>query len=330
MPTTTEPGDLTAPSTATSSGVAAAAPSGRAPLPASRPPRRRRSRAALRSRFVPWVFLAPVIVLFLGFKVYPVFSALFLSFTSNVDGITKFVGGMNYGRILGDPLFWTALQNTVEILVIQVPVMLVLAILLAVAFNSKLLKARAFFRVAYFVPIVMGLVAYGILFSALLSQNGFLNYLLSLVGIHAVPWLADPFWAKISIVLAMTWHYTGQNAVMYLAQLQSIPEELYEAAQMDGANRRQQFWHVTLPGLRPAILLTVVLSTIGTLQLFDEPYVLTGGGPDNATLTIGMYLYDSAFRNFDFGYASAIGYVLAIIVAAISVIQMLVLRRRAQ
>lgn len=277
---------------------------------------------------MPYVFLLPVIVLFAGFKVYPVLSALWLSLTQNVGGLTTFVGGQNYARIAGDPLFWTALRNTVEILLFQVPMMLVLAILLAVAFNSKLLKARAFFRVAYFVPIVMGLVAYGILFSALLSQNGFINYLLSLVGIHSVPWLADPFWAKVSIVLAMTWHYTGQNAVMYLAQLQSIPEELYEAAQMDGANRRQQFWHVTLPGLRPAILLTVVLSTIGTLQLFDEPFVLTGGGPDNATLTIGMYLYQNAFRNFDFGYASAIGYVLAIIVAAISVIQMLVLRRR--
>lgn len=283
-----------------------------------------------RARLAPYVFLAPVIVLFLGFKVYPVLSALFLSLTTNVSGVTTFVGGKNYGRILHDPLFWTALRNTVEILVIQVPIMLVLAILLAVAFNSTLLKARAFFRVAYFVPIVMGLVAYGILFSALMAQNGFLNFLLESVGLHAVPWLSDPLWAKISIVLAMTWHYTGQNAVMYLAQLQSIPDELFEAAQMDGAGRRQQFWHVTLPGLRPAILLTVVLSTIGTLQLFDEPYVLTNGGPDNATLTIGMYLYQSAFRNFDFGYASAIGYVLAIIVAAISVIQMIVLRRRAQ
>jgi lactose/L-arabinose transport system permease protein len=294
------------------------------------PPRRRRSRAARRAAFVPWVFLAPVVILFLGFKVYPVLSALWLSFTENIDGVDTFVGGVNYQRIVSDPLFWRALTNTVEILVVQVPVMLVLAILLAVAFNSKLLKARAFFRVAYFVPIVMGLVAYGILFSALLAQNGFVNWALHLVGLPAVPWLADPFWAKISIIMAMTWHYTGQNAVMYLAQLQSIPEELYEAAQMDGANRRRQFWHVTLPGLRPAILLTVVLSTIGTLQLFDEPYVLTGGGPDNATLTIGMYLYQNAFRNFDFGYASAIGYVLAAIVAGISVAQMLVLRRRAR
>ncbi|WP_420031452.1 carbohydrate ABC transporter permease [Streptomyces sp. cg28] len=295
------------------------------------PPRRPGARSKLRTRATPYAFLAPVIVLFVGFKVYPVLYALYLSFTQNVGGVITFVGGANYQRIFGDPLFWTALRNTFEILVVQVPLMLGLAILLAVALNSKLLKWRSFFRVAYFVPIVMGLVAYGILFSALLNyQNGFINYLLTLVGLPRVPWLTDPFWAKASIIMAMTWHYTGQSAVMYLAQLQAIPAELYEAAQVDGATRRQQFWHVTIPGLRPTILLTVVLSTIGTLQLFDEPYVLTNGGPDNATLTIGMYLYNTAFKNFDFGYASALGYVLAIIVTAISVIQSLVLRRRAQ
>ncbi|WP_078618095.1 MULTISPECIES: carbohydrate ABC transporter permease [unclassified Streptomyces] len=305
-----------------------AAPTGR---PGHAPHRRRPFAPTLRARATPFVFLAPVLVLFLGFKIYPVCYALWLSFTKNVGGVTTWAGGANYTRLLHDPLFWTALRNTLEILVVQVPVMLTLSILLAVAFNSKLLKWRSFFRVAYFIPIVMGLVAYGILFSALLNyQNGFINYALTSVGLPRIPWLTDPFWAKVSIVLSMTWHYTGQNTVMYLAQLQSIPGELYEAAQMDGASRRRQFWHVTLPGLRPAILLTVVLSTIGTLQLFDEPYVLTGGGPDNATLTIGMYLYNSAFKNFDFGYASAIGYVLALIVTAVSVIQMLVLRRRVQ
>ena len=228
-----------------------------------------------------------------------------------------------------DPLFLVALGNTIQILVVQVPIMLVLAILLAVAFNSRLLKARAFFRVAYFVPIVMGLVAYGILFSALLNfDNGFINYVLTSIGLPRIPWLADPFWAKMAIVLALTWHYIGNNAVIYLAQLQSIPQELYEAAAVDGATRRQQFWHITLPGLRPAIVLTVVLSTIGTLQLFDEPYVLTNGGPNNATLTIGMYLYQNAFQYFDFGYASAIGYALTLIVAVISVLQMAILRGR--
>jgi lactose/L-arabinose transport system permease protein len=302
-----------------------------ATVPIAAPPTRRRRGLPLRTRAVPYVFLLPVIVLFLAFKAYPVLSALWLSMTSNIGGVETFVGAANYQRLFGDPLFWIALQNTLLILVVQVPAMLLLAILLAVALNSKLLRGRSILRVSYFVPIVMGLVAYGILFSALLnSQNGFVNFLLETIGLPAVPWLADPLWAKVSIVVALTWHYVGYNAVIYIAQLQSIPDELYEAAQMDGASRWQQFRNVTLPGLRPAILLTVVLSTIGTLQLFDEPYVLTNGGPNNATLTIGMYLYSNAFQYFDFGYASAIGYVLTAIVVLVSVAQMLVLRRRAR
>ncbi|MFT4284027.1 MAG: sugar ABC transporter permease, partial [Protaetiibacter sp.] len=254
---------------------------------------------------MPFAFLAPVLILFVSFKAYPVLYALYLSFTTNKAGAQTFIGLDNYVRLASDPLFRIALGNTMLILVVQVPIMLVLAMLLAVAFNSRLLRGRTVFRVSYFIPVVMGLVAYGILFSALLNyDNGLVNFVLSSLGLPKVPWLADPFWAKMAIVLALTWHYIGTNAIIYLAQLQSIPTELYEAAQVDGANRRQQFWHVTLPGLRPAIVLTVVLSTIGTLQLFDEPYVLTNGGPNNATLTIGMYLYQNAFQYFDFGYAS--------------------------
>ncbi|KRC62000.1 lactose ABC transporter permease [Agromyces sp. Root81] len=273
-------------------------------------------------RLTPYLFLLPTILLFLAFKLYPYLSAFWVSLTQNVGGVTAFVGLDNYIRLAQDPLFYTALGNTVLILVVQVPLMLALGIVLSVAFNSMLLKWRAFWRTTYFVPIVMGLVAYGILFRALFdSGDGIVNEMLGVIGIGPIPWLVDPFWAKISIVLAMTWHYTGQNAIIYLAQLQSIPGELYEAAQVDGANGWQRFWNITMPGLKPALLLTVILSTIGTLQLFDEPYVLTNGGPDNATLTIGMYLYQNGFRYFDFGYASAIGYALTLIIAVISLIQ---------
>lgn len=280
-------------------------------------------------RYTPYLFLSPVIVLFLAFKVYPYFHAAWLSLTKVIKGETVFVGVANYVRLLGDPLFYKALTNTVIILVIQVPVMLTLALLAAVAFNSALLKWRALWRTAYLVPIVMGLVAYGVLFSTLLSsQNGLINVALQSVGLPSVPWLSDPIWAKISIMIALTWHYTGNSAIIYLAQLQSIPGDLYEAAQIDGATPLQRFWHVTLPGLRPAITLTVVLSTIGTLQLFDEPYVLTNGGPNNATLTIGMYLYQNGFKYFDFGYASAIGYVLTGIIGVVALIQFRLLREK--
>lgn len=286
------------------------------------PPRRRRSSVGY-PRITPYLFLMPMILLFVGFKLYPYISAFWLSLTKNVGGEVEFAGLANYTRLLQDPLFYTALRNTGVILLVQVPIMLVLAIVLAVAFNSVLLKIRGFWRTAYFVPIVMGLVAYGILFRALFNTNeGFVNYLIGFIGLDPIPWLGDPLWAKISIVIAMTWHYTGQNAIIYLAQMQSIGGELYEAAHVDGASAFQRFWHVTVPGLRPAIVLTVILSTIGTLQLFDEPYVLTNGGPDNATLTVGMYLYQNGFKYFDFGYASAIGYALTIIIGVISLIQL--------
>ena len=280
-------------------------------------------------RVTPYLFLLPVIVLFLGFKVYPYLYAAWLSLTKIIKGQTVFVGLGNYARLLGDPIFYKALGNTVLILVVQVPLMLALALVLAVAFNSTLLKARAIWRTAYFVPIVMGLVAYGILFSTLLNSNyGLVNFALESIALPRIPWLADPLWSKVSIVIALTWHYTGNSAVIYLAQLQSIPGELYEAAEIDGASPFQRFWHITLPGLRPAITLTVVLSTIGTLQLFDEPYVLTNGGPNNATLTIGMYLYQNGFKYFDFGYASAIGYVLTGIIGVLALIQFWLLREK--
>ncbi|MFS8047645.1 carbohydrate ABC transporter permease [Rhizobium sp. BR 314] len=273
-------------------------------------------------RLTPYLFLSPVFILFIAFKLYPYGYAFWLSFTSRRGGKVTFVGVDNYLRLLGDPLFRKALSNTATILAIQVPIMLVLAIALAVAFNSILLKLRSLWRMTYFVPIVMGLVAYGILLSMLLNnQYGLVNYALNAAGLPRIPWLADPFWAQISIMLALTWHYTGQKAIIYLAQLQTIPSDLYEAAAIDGASGFQQFRHVTLPGLKPAIILTTVLSSIGTLQLFDEPYVLTNGGPDNATLTIGMYLYLNGFKYFDFGYASTIGYALTIIIGVVSFIQ---------
>ncbi|MEU1225837.1 sugar ABC transporter permease [Streptomyces sp. NPDC005828] len=277
-------------------------------------------------RLAPYLFVLPAITLFAVFKLYPIAWSFVLSLFKTVNGVDTFVGGENYSRLLQDPLFWTALKNTAVILVVQVPVMLALATGLAVAFNSKLLKGRAIFRLGFFLPMVTGLVAYGIVFSVLLNEEyGLANWILSLVGIDQLPWLTDPLWAKVSLGIALTWHYTGYNAVILLARLQTVPRELYDAASVDGAGTWGAFRHVTLPGLRPAILLTAVLSTIGTLQIFDEPYVLTRGGPDNATLTIGVYLYQNAFVYFDFGYASAIAYALAVLIGILGLIQFRVL-----
>ncbi|WP_457030420.1 carbohydrate ABC transporter permease [Kitasatospora sp. P5_F3] len=273
-------------------------------------------------RSIPYLFVLPAVLLFAAFKLYPILASFRLSLYKQSGGVETFAGLDNYARLLDDSLFWTALGNSAVILVVQVPLMLALATGLAVAFNSTLLKGRSLFRLGFFLPMITGLVAYGIVFSVLLNQQyGLVNWL---VG-SDIPWLTDPLLAKVSLGLALTWHYTGYNAVILLARLQTVPTELYDAAAVDGAGAWRAFRHVTLPGLRPALLLTTVLSTIGTLQLFDEPYVLTGGGPDNATLTIGMYLYQNAFKYFDFGYASAIAYALALLIGALGLLQFKVL-----
>lgn len=283
------------------------------------PPKRR---LRLTPRRAPYLFIAPALLLFATFTLYPILSSLWLSFQSTDSGTTQFSGFENYVRLFGDPLFYTSLKNTFTFLLIQVPIQLGLALVVAVALNSALLRFKGLFRVAFFMPAVTALVAISIVFIVLLNADfGLVNYLLSSVGVQNIPWLADPFWAKVAVIAVITWRWTGYNMVIYLAGLQGIPGELYEAAKVDGAGRWRQFISVTVPQLKPIILFTAVLSTIGTLQLFDEPYILTGGGPDNATLTIAMYLYQNGFQFYDFGYASAIAYVLVVIIAALSYVQ---------
>ncbi|MGW6916313.1 carbohydrate ABC transporter permease [Kitasatospora sp. NPDC054939] len=299
-----------------------------APARAAAPPARNR-RALLRRRALPYLLLAPALITFGVFKAYPIVASLLLSLTTGSGAATRNAGLSNYRRLLDDPLFWTALGNTAKILVVQVPLMLALALLLAVGINSALVRWRAVWRLGVFMPTVTGLVATGVMFAFLLNtEHGAVNSLLGQLGLPAVDWLGDPFWARMAIVLLLTWHYTGYNAVIYLAGLQGIPRELYEAAMVDGAGPLRRFFSITLPALRPVLLFTVVLSTIGTLQLFDEPYVLTRGGPDNATLTVSMYLYDNGFRYFDFGYASAIAYALTLIVSVLGAIQMRLMGER--
>ncbi|MFI6846607.1 carbohydrate ABC transporter permease [Kitasatospora sp. NPDC050467] len=294
---------------------------------AESPPARRR--AVLRRRALPYLLLAPALVTFAVFKAYPIVSSLLLSLTTGSGAATHGAGAANYRRLLHDPLFWTALGNTARILVVQVPLMLALALGLAVGINSAVVRWRTVWRLGVFMPAVTGLVATGVVFAFLLNtRQGAVNHVLEQLGLPGVDWLGSPFWSRMAVVLVLTWHYTGYNAVIYLAGLQGIPKELYEAAMMDGAGPLRRFASVTLPALRPVLLFTVVLSTIGTLQLFDEPYVLTRGGPDNATLTVSMYLYDNGFRYFDFGYASAIAYALTLLVSVLGAAQMRLMGER--
>nr|WP_076558059.1 sugar ABC transporter permease [Salimicrobium flavidum] len=272
---------------------------------------------------VPYLFVFPAVAFFLVFTVYPVISSLLLSFQTREGSEYVFSGLDNYIRLFQDTLFYKALGNTFLILIVQVPIQLFLAVIIAVALNSQFLRMKSFFRVAFFMPAITALVASSIIFMILLDENyGLVNYLLSLVGIEAIAWLSDPFWAKVALMVAITWRWTGYNMVIFLAGLQNIPASLYEAAEIDGASKLKQFFYITLPQLKPIFVFTFVLSTIGTLQLFDEPYILTEGGPNNATLTITLYLYENGFQYFDFGYASAIAYVLVLIIGVLSWAQM--------
>lgn len=274
-----------------------------------------------RSKTFPYVFILPSVLLFVVFILYPIISSFVLSFQTSNGGETSFAGLANYERLLHDEIFWKALKNTFIIFIFQVPIMLFLGLVLATVLNNKLLKWKGFFRVGFYLPAVTSLVAYSLLFSIMLQDSGLINNLLSYIGIGPIPWLSSASWSKVSIILAMIWRWTGYNMVIYLAALQNIPEDTYEAADMDGAGKIRQFFSITIPQLKPVILFTAILSTIGTLQLFDEPFNLTKGGPADSTMTLGLYIYQNGFKYFDFSYASAVAYVVVIIVAVLSFLQ---------
>ena len=221
--------------------------------------------------------------------------------------------------------FKKALFNTVLYLVIQVPVMIILALLISSLLNDKKLKGRGFFRTAIFLPCVTSLVAYSIIFKSLFATDGFVNALLMQINIISEPitWITHPIWAKALIIIAITWRWTGYNMIFYLAGMQAIDDSIYEAADIDGANAFTKFKCITLPLLKPIILFTTINSTIGTLQLFDEIVNITGGGPANATITISQYIYNLLFKySPNFGYAAAIAYVIVFIIVILSFIQL--------
>ncbi|GKX30115.1 lactose ABC transporter permease [Vallitalea longa] len=276
----------------------------------------------LNKKTAPYYFMLPVLLIFAIFMVYPIINSLILSFNKFEFGEFHFVGFNNYKLLLHDPIFKAALINTFIYLIIQVPIMIFFALLLANTLNQNSLKCKTFFRISIFMPSITSLVAYSLVFMLLLNtEYGLVNYILKLFHIPAVDWLNKPTSARISIIIAVCWRWTGYNMIILLAGLKQIPANLYEACAIDGANRFQTFFKVTIPILKPIILFCTITSTIGTLQLFDESYILTQGGPDNATITISHYLYNSGFKYVKFGYASAISYVLVIIIAILSFIQ---------
>lgn len=272
-----------------------------------------------------WCFVIPRVILIILFVFYPMVQALITSFQTGAGNNLTFAGIANYKRLLTDTTFRKALFNTLLYLIIQVPIMILLALVISSMLNNKKLKFKGFFRTAIFLPCVTSLVAYSIVFKSLFATDGFVNSILMKLNLIAEPisWITDPVWAKILIILAITWRWTGYNMVFYLSGLQGIDDSIYEAADIDGAGAFEKFKSITLPMLKPIILFTTINSTIGTLQLFDETMNITQGGPANATITISQYIYNILFKySPDFGYAAAVSYVIVVMIVVLSFIQM--------
>ena len=270
----------------------------------------------------PYLFLTPMIILFAVFMIYPVIKSLILSFQDFTDGQYIFCGIQNYVTMFKDPIFWKSLKNTFIYLAVQVPVMVVLSLVLGVMVEQAFLKFRSGFRMSIFLPSVTALVAYAIVFKLLFNTDfGLVNHALRALGFTGVDWLNTVWGARMAIIIGITWRWTGYNTIIMIAGLKNIPLELYESADIDGANAFQKFFYITIPMVKSIILFVSITSTIGTSQLFDESFILTGGGPDNATITIGHYLYNTGFSYYKFGYAAAISYALVVIIGILSIIQ---------
>jgi lactose/L-arabinose transport system permease protein len=279
-----------------------------------------------------WLFIAPALVLLGLFLIYPILWSLWMSFQVG-KGLNFHFGGLaNIQRLAQDPVFIRALTNTCIFLFVQVPIMITLALLFAVALNDSTLWGRGIFRTAIFLPCVTSLVAYSVLFKSMFASDGVINN--TLMALHIIgmpiPWLSDPFWAKVVIILAITWRWTGYNMIFYLAALQNIDRSIFETARIDGVPPWARFVHITIPLLKPVILFTTVISTIGTLQLFDEVNNITeNGSPADATLTLSLYIYNLTFLFMpSYGYAATVSYVIVVIVAILSVIQFFIARDR--
>ena len=271
-----------------------------------------------------WAFVLPAFILILIFVFYPMVQSFLLSLKTGMGSNLTFTGLDNYKRLLTDETFKKALFNTVLYLIIQVPIMIILALAISSMLNNKKLKFRGFFRTAIFLPCVTSLVAYSIIFKSLFATDGIINSILMNIHLVSEPiqWLTNPIAAKVLIIIAITWRWTGYNMIFYLSSLQNIDGGIYEAAEIDGANSWHKFKYITIPLLKPVILLTAIMSTSGTLQLFDEVVNITSGGPANSTMTISQYIYNLSFKYApDFGYAATVSYAIFFMVALLSLIQ---------
>jgi ABC-type sugar transport system permease subunit len=294
---------------------------------------RREAQLSLRQHLTGWAFALPFVIIFLVFMAGPIAASLVLSFTDfglrdlrNPLG-TDFIGLDNYIELLGDPTFRVALLNTAYFVVVGVPLTLILGLAVALALDRGIRRFRTIFRVGYYLPVVTSIVAVAVVWRFVLNPDyGLLNMTLGAIGLQGKDWLGDPVLAMPSLIVMAAWRNLGFAMVLFLAGLQTIPVQLYEAASIDGAGRWAAFKSVTLPLLRPTLLFAVVITTIGYLQVFEEPFVMTDGGPLDRTLSVSMFMYEEGFEFFHQGYAAAIAWVLFLLVAIVAVVQFRLLR----
>lgn len=292
----------------------------------------KRRQFSLEKPAVTWAFLSPWLITLVLFWAYPLFQSLYYSFTEykTLSNEATWIGLANYQRLLQDEVFWKALANTLIFVVGTIPFTTAFAVGLATMLNRNI-AWKSFYRSAYFIPSVTAIVVLSLIFTNLYAHDGYINSLLRLLGLPYPQdgWLLNTGTALPAIMAMDVWIATGYYTVLLLAALQTIPKDLYEAAEIDGASRRQQFFKITLPGLRPMLLFVIVINTIRSFQIFTEVYVMTKGGPLNATTTLVYEVYRNAFDRTDtMGYASAIAYVTFLLILGVSLIQMKVLGKR--
>ncbi len=280
-----------------------------------------------KQRIAGWTFLTPATLMIVIMSFYPMVRAFIISLQTGVGANMRFAEPIfsNYKRILADKVFQQSIVNTFMYLLIQVPIMLLLAILLAQLLNNQHLRFKGLFRTCVFLPCATSLVSYALIFRSLFAQEGLINTIL--VNLHILDkgynFLGNSFSAKVVIIIALVWRWTGYNMVFYLAGLQNIEYSVYEAANIDGASGWKTFWKITVPLLKPTIVMTVITSINGTLQLFDESVNLTKGGPANSTITMSHYVYNTCFINVpNFGYASAMAFLIFLMVAILALINL--------
>lgn len=269
-----------------------------------------------------FLFILPYLIFFSAFVAYPlIFSFVLIFHRWNIVTPMEWIGIGNLMRLIQDDLFFKAIGNTLLFLSIHIPLQILVALMFALLLYSKI-KGRGFFRSVYFFPFVVSGVVVTIIWMQLYSyEDGVLNTIIMSLGFDRIPWLVDPSFAMPSIALMATWKNVGLYIILFLVGLQTIPSQLYEAADIDGASKLRQFRHITLPMLNPTIVIVFVLSTIGGFSLFIEPYVMTGGGPMNSTLSAMLYIYNQAFNFSHMGYAAALGFVFAIIILLVVLFQ---------